>query len=346
VSTQIPKPNYSDFMQMMREWRLGQSDDAKTTTPHLRLSVELGFAPTSSRKLRADCDQPIEVSLSALVGPCSVLPWSYTHEVLDSLGGTEALAVLQAFQARMLELLADSVEAGRPDLTEERRTAGQRAESVFRRFLAEIASAADVAANGNQCLREQLVSSAALFLDRRRSSYGLRQLVRCWLGEDVQCREFIPEWMPIRAVERTRLGASRAHGGDRSVSGYGVLGCRVWLADSRCELIAGPVSWRRFVELTRRQPGRLSPADAALRLASWYTGTETRLAIRFRIAAGQTRAARLGGPRVRSRYQLGRNAWCGQKGRKWLSRETKEAVVVSDDTASIDSPLGAKFSST
>lgn len=224
-------------------------------------NVSLAFKASDVERVEAaprDGDRPaMWVNFYGLAGARGPLPLFYTDLVRDRvrLGDHGLAAFLDLFNHRTISLAYRIRQRHRPTL---HTTLPEQ--HPFARYLAAFAglhgtaaqAAFDVHENprfeGERGLEARdLLYYAGLFWHRDRSMLGLERLLSHFFDVPVRGRQLCGRWVNLASTERSMLTALGSHHNQLGVST--VAGQRVFDAQSRFELLVGPMEWDAYVDL-------------------------------------------------------------------------------------------------
>ena len=135
-----------------------------------------------------------------------------------------------------------------------------------------------------------------------RNPEGLAAILSHYLGFEVRIQEFVAGWLPLDREIRSRIGGMQAMG--NALGQSVVLGERVWDAQHRFRIVAGPLSLADF--------RRLLPGTQGLRgLTDWvrnYVGDAYAWDLRLILRRDQVPPLALG-----SSARLGWTSWSGHR---------------------------------
>jgi type VI secretion system protein ImpH len=152
---------------------------------------------------------------------------------------------------------------------------------------------------------------ASFFADRRRSAYGLEQLLSSYFKVPVQVIPFVGNWNRLSVTERSRLGSkpgAKVSLGQHHILGKGaVLGSYFFNSQSHCRIQIGPLPFERYQEfLPHRKKAKMLKA-----LIREFIGTVLEFDIELISEPASIPALQLDRA---NRPQLGYYSWLGKGG--------------------------------
>jgi type VI secretion system protein ImpH len=262
---------------------------------------DLSFAPAPLASFdRATGGRPprLQVRLFGLLGPNGPLPIHITEYARDRLRQSNDPTLsrfLDLFHHRFLALFYRAWAQAQPHVNHDR-----PADDRFAVYLGSFLGIAPAAFRA----RDTVPDLAKLFhvgalIRHTRNAEGLRAILRHFFRVQVEIEQFVGDWMPLAAEQRTYLGR------DAAVLGVAaVVGSRVWDRQHKFRIWIGPLT---FAEYQSFLPG----GTQLRKLVDWvrlYANFELRWDVRLMLKKAEVPQTRLGAGR-----RLGWTTWLGQR---------------------------------
>ncbi len=321
-------PYRFDFLQAVRLLQhggdpssaVGRAPRPRYESVRFRVLQSLAFPPSEIQALErpADPARPpiLTVAFMGLTGPSGVLPHCYTELMIERnrAGDRTAGAFFDLFNHRLISLFYRAWEKYRPYLAHEK--GGD--DPVSRHLFDLIGLGLEPLQNRNTFPDEALRFYAGFFARRHRPAVVLSRLLGDYFKLPVEVRQFVGQWLPLAADDRSRLGASGAHNG---LGTSFVLGSRVWDEQGKFRVRLGPLSLKKFLALTPDGPH----FQALVQMTRAYVDAEFAFDVQLVLAAEEVPPCHLS-EQSPTRPQLGRSAWL--KSRPFV-RDAEDAIFAS-----------------
>lgn len=277
-----------------------------------RSRVSLTFPASAIHEITQHEDaerQPeMTVAFMGLVGLMGVLPRHYTEMIIERLRQRDYTLrdFLDLFNHRLISLFYRAWEKYRFPVTYERASISRDRYDPFSLYLF------DLIGMGTGGMRERLkVDSEALLYyagllgQQPHSANALESLLGDYFEAPVKVEQFVGQWLPLSASQRSRL--SSRDGSCGSIGGA-ILGSRFWDQQAKFRLRIGPVS---LAQLKKLFPVNSSFAEL-VQLARLWVGQELDFDVQIVLKAAEVPACRLGKPGDEA-LRLGWSSWLKTK---------------------------------
>lgn len=309
-------PRTHDFFALLRQLeamhpelpRLGRALRPLHEPLRLGQEPELDFAPAALEKLDARSGGPprLAVRFFGLLGPQGPMPLHFTEHVRERLrqrNDPTTARFLDVFHHRLLLLFYRAWARAQPAAQHDRPR-----DDRFAAWLGSCAGLDHAAGRDGPVPHAARLHQAGLLASRSRHPEGLGKLLTDHFRVPIRIECNVPQWMPLDAQERPRLGLSRARMGRGSSRGMALgvdaaAGTKVPDRQYRFRVIAGPLSLAHYEEFASGGP-------AWRALHDWvrgYAGLDLRWDLKLVLRAQDARE-----PRLDRRVRLGVTTWIGR----------------------------------
>lgn len=304
-----------DFFQAIRlleqlfpnRSRLGHANAPAGEPVQIHSRAALAFAASSIDEIRpGDHQAPAQMSVSflGLTGPVGVLPRHYTELVLERRKDAALRSFLDLFTHRAAALFYRAWSKYHFVIEFEATLRRGRERDQLAHYLCDLfGMGTGGLAHRLKVPDHALPFYAGLLSQQRRSAAGLKALLEHYLDTDVVITQFLGEWLPIAAANRTRLGRT-----NHALGVSAIAGGWCWDQQAGFEVCVGPLPWQRYSDFL--PDGRAFPA--LVQLTRYFAGQEHEFGVRLSLRADEVPACALGsGPEGSGR--LGYSAWLGTR---------------------------------
>jgi len=247
------QPYRFDFFQAMRRIECLHADKPRLGSglrpadEPLRLGQEpaMDFAPATISALRAGKEgRPprLEVRFLGLFGPNGPLPLhltDYARERIMHAGDPTFARFADIFHHRILLLFYRAWAQAQPTVSLDRPK-----DDRFAGFIGSLIGIGSDRLRGRDDAPDHAKLYFSGLLARQiRNADGLQALLTGYFRLSFRVEQFVPHWMTLRAVDRTRVGD---RGSSAQVGVGAVLGGRVWDRQHKIRLWLGPLSLAQY----------------------------------------------------------------------------------------------------
>jgi type VI secretion system protein ImpH len=277
-----------------------------------RSHLSMSF-PASAIHDIAEADRdgdPVQMTVAfmGLTGPQGTLPQHYTELLLERVrqGDTVLRDFLDLFNHRLISLFYRAWEKYRLPLTYERAARREQEDDTFAQYLFHLMGMGTTGLRGRMEVKDEaLLSYTGLLSQHPHSASALQALLQDYFGVSVCIRQFVGQWLPLSAGNRTRLDPQ---GANHRLGVNAVLGSHVWAQQAKFRLRLGPLTLAEFRHFLPAERG----FSALVQLTHFFAGEECDFDVQLVLRAEEVPACRLGRAATFT-LQLGRSAWLGRQ---------------------------------
>jgi type VI secretion system protein ImpH len=291
---------------------VGSGVDPRNAALAIRSSVPLGFAAAEATAMRTPRGGgPVEVTqtLVGLTGPSGVLPHALSELVQVSVRERNPALrdFLDVFNNRLAGLLYDAWAKYRMVIARERGENLGKPNAIDVALKSVVGFGMPAIANRMRTPDDTLVSFGGLLARQGRSVLAVQRALSGAIGHRVKIVQFLGEWLPIAAADRTRLPIGASSKGSYARLGQdAVIGERTFDIQSSVLVCVGPL---RYLEFRALLPDG-ERARMLTDLAAVALGADKSFRIRLELQPDEVPALRLeADEHGHNANRLGWNSW-------------------------------------
>jgi len=291
---------------------VGRSAPPEREVVRFRSRISLTFPASAIHEITQHEDperQPeMTVAFMGLAGLLGVLPRHYTEMILERIRQRDHTLrdFLDLFNHRIISLFYRAWEKYRFPVAYERAALSRDRYDPLSLYLF------DLIGMGTGGMRERLkvegetlLYYAGLLGQQPHSANALEALLGDYFEVPVSVEQFVGQWLPLSADQRTRLSSRDA---SRGAIGGAILGARFWDQQAKFRMRIGPVS---LAQLKRLLPINASFGEL-VQLTRFWVGQELDFDVQIVLKATEVPACRLGKPGEQA-LRLGWSSWLKTK---------------------------------
>lgn len=293
---------------------VGSGVEPRNAALTIRSSVPLGFAAVEASALRRPRNGgPVEVTqtIVGLTGPSGVLPHALSELVQVSVRDRNPALrdFLDVFNNRLAGLLYDAWAKYRIAVSRERALKLGAPNTIDTALKSIVGLGMPSVAQRMRTPDETLVFYGGLLSRQGRSALAVQRALAGALGHEVRIRQFLGEWLPIAAPDRTHLPRGReSQGAFARLGEDAVIGARTYDVQSQVLICVGPLRYADFRSLLPDGARARMLSD----LAAIALGPDKTFRVRLDLLPQEVPPLRLGGGGDEAgASRLGWNTWLG-----------------------------------
>ncbi|MBB4000440.1 type VI secretion system baseplate subunit TssG [Aureimonas pseudogalii] len=294
---------------------IGRGVDPRRAALRIEASSNLSFASGEVTRVRFADGAPARLTQAVigLTGAGGAMPHAFSEIVQTSLRERNPglRDFLDLFNDRLAGLFYEAFAKYRPVIEAERfpltgkATSNDAIRAVLGLVPPQLAE--------RLALPDSVMLHHAGLLGRQsRSAHAVEKVLSNAIGQPIRIEQFVGEWLPIAAAERTRLGRPGLGGGAFSRLGRdAVVGQKSWSVQGRVRLLVGPLDHAPFESFLPGQWRQKQLGD----LAAFSLGPDLSFVQRLTLKAEAVPTLRIGGAaEALGASRLGWNTWVGTSG--------------------------------
>jgi type VI secretion system protein ImpH len=256
--------------------------------------ASLSFPPSAIHRIEraASESEPAQMTVAfmGLTGPLGVLPRHYTERLLERMSQRDDTLrdFLDLFNHRLISFLYRAWEKYQVPIAYERAAVQGQDDDRFSRYLFDLMGMGTRGLRGRQRVEDKtLLFYTGLLSQKPHSASALAGILQDYVGVPVAVEQFLGQWLPLTASNRTRLG----HGAEANGLGANaVAGAYVWDQQAKFRVRLGPLTWKQFETLLPSG----STLPKLVQLTRFFADQEYDFDVQLILKATEVRCARLG----------------------------------------------------